>query len=110
MFIRTCLRNLDQRGFPYLRVLSWLQIMRAEFGDDKLTGLAGVQMAGPGLPGELLFVDLLLQHHERVDQGLGSRRAAGDVDVDRDVTVDPFQDVVALFEWTSGDGASSHGD
>jgi hypothetical protein len=32
--------------------------------------------------GAALPLDLLLQHHQGVDQLLGARRAAGDVDID----------------------------
>ena len=47
---------------------------------------------------------------KRVDQGLGARRAAGNVDVDGDVAVDALEDVVALLERAAGDGAGAHGD
>jgi len=43
-----------------------------------------------------------------VEQRLGARRAAGDVDVHRDETVDALEDVVALLERAAGDGAGAH--
>src|SRR5579872_4254562 len=79
--IRSCLRNLHQRYLPYFWILSGFQIVRAESGDDELAGLPGVQVARPGGAGESLLVDLFLQHHEGVDQGLRTGRATGDVDV-----------------------------
>ena len=52
---------------PYRGVLSRFQVVCAKPGNDKLTGLAGGQMPGPFLAGQLLLIDFLLQHQERVD-------------------------------------------
>ena len=55
-----------------------------------------------------LAVDLLLEHDQAVQEGLRRRRAAGDVDVDREVLVDPRDDVVPLLERPAAGGAGAH--
>ena len=63
------------------------------------------------IPRELrdpLAVDLLLEGDEPIQEGLGGRRAAGDVDVDGEVFVDPGDDVVPLLERASTGGAGTH--
>ena len=45
---------------------------------------------------ERLVLDLLVQREDRVDQHLGPRRAAGQVDVDRDDVVDALHDRVVV--------------
>ena len=79
-------------------------------GTGNSLGASAVRWRGRSAPVSCLLVDFLLQHHEGVDQRLGPRRAAGDVDVHRDVTVDALEHVVALLERAAGDGAGAHGD
>ena len=57
-----------------------------------------------------LAVDLLLEHDQAVQEGLRRRRAAGDVDVDREVLVDARDDVVAFLERAAAGGAGAHRD
>ena len=57
-----------------------------------------------------LAVDLLLKHDQAVQEGLRRRRAAGNVDVDRDVLVDARDDVVAFLERPAAGGAGAHRD
>jgi hypothetical protein len=45
----------------------------------------------------LLALDLLLQLHQPFDQGLGPRRAAGNIDIHRNQAVDPLQDRIAAI-------------
>ena len=65
--------------------------------------LAGV--VGDGL----LVADLLLDVHQRVEDGLGARRAAGDVDVDGHEVVDALHDAVAAVH-AARRGARALGD
>src|SRR2546423_9013868 len=67
-------------------------------------------MGGLVLTGEFLAVDLALQFHKRVEQRFWPRRAAGNVNIDRNVTIDPFQHVVTLLERPAGNRASAHRD
>ena len=53
--------------------------------------------------------DLPLERHDAVDQGLGPGRAAGDVDVDWNHTVDALQGAVAAERAAAG-SAGAHGD
>ena len=45
-----------------------------------------------------------------MEKSLGARWAAGDVDIDRDKTIDAFEDVVALLKRAAGNRAGAHGD
>src|ERR1700712_4409167 len=49
--------DVDEGGVPYLGVLRWLKIVRAEFWDEELAGLGGVEVAGARGAGEGLVVD-----------------------------------------------------
>src|SRR5436190_22269294 len=55
-----------------------------------------------------LTVDLALQFHESVQQCFWPRGATGNVDIDRDVTVDSFEHVIALLERSARNGARPH--
>src|SRR5678810_1075784 len=68
------------------------------------------KMARAVCAGQLLFVDLPLQRHERVDERLGPWWAAGNMHIHRDVAVDALEHVVALLERPAGDGTRAHGD
>ena len=54
--------------------------------------------AAGGLGDELVLLDLDLQLQQPLEQRLGARRAAGDVDVDGHDLVDPVDHVVAVVE------------
>src|SRR5207244_2244488 len=45
-----------------------------------------------------------------MQQRFRSRRAAWDINIDRDVAVDSLEKVVALFEWPAGNRACTHRD
>src|SRR5947199_944773 len=38
----------------------------------------------------------------------GTRRTTGNINIDWNVTVDSFKDVIALLKWTAGNGARTH--
>ena len=59
---------------------------------------------------DALGLDPLLEHHDRVEQRLGPRRAAGDVDVDRDDLVDALGDRVRVPVRAAAVGARAHRD
>ena len=58
----------------------------------------------------VLFLDDLLEQHEAGEQGFGSGRAAGHVDVDGDDVVDAWQGGVAVGEGSADVGAGAHRD
>jgi hypothetical protein len=57
-----------------------------------------------------LIVDFALQFHECVKQRFRTRRAPGDVNVDWNVTVDAFKNIVTLFKRSTGNRARAHCD
>ncbi len=59
---------------------------------------------------ELVLLDLALQLQQPLEERLGARRAAGDVDVDRHDLVDAVDDVVAVVERAAAGGAGAHAD
>src|SRR5208337_2074250 len=61
------------------------------------------------LEGSTLFNDLLLQQGNGVDKLLGTRRAAGNVNIDGNPLVDSLHDRIVI-EDSAGGGASAHGD
>ena len=83
--------------------------MRPKLGHGKLARHVRIKMAGAARADQLLLRDLLLQRHKGMNECLGPRRAAGDMDVNRDKPVDPFQDIVALLERPARNGTSAHG-
>ena len=76
----------------------------------KLARLGAIQMRGFAVTGQPLPIDLALQFHEGMQQRLRPGRASGNINIDRDITVDPFQNVVALFERPAGNRARTHRD
>src|SRR5687768_3791649 len=64
----------------------------------------------PPALGHVLVLDALLQQDDALQQRFGPRRAAGDVDVDRDDLVDALGDGVAVPVGAAAVGARTHGD
>ena len=62
-----------------------------------------------GNTGQFLPVDFPLEFHESVQQRFGPGRATRNVDIDRDIAVDPLEHIVALFEWSARNGTGAHG-
>src|SRR3984893_11986950 len=87
-----------------------LEIMPPEGRDRILTRRALLKKLRLVLSGELLLVDLPLQFHERVQQRFGPRRTTGNVNIDRDITIDSFKHIVSLLEWSAGNRAGAHRD
>src|SRR5829696_8404306 len=58
----------------------------------------------------VLVLDLLLQQQDALEQRLGTRRAAGHVDVDGDQLVDALGDRVAVPVGAAAVGAATHAD
>src|SRR5207247_5517186 len=59
---------------------------------------------------ERFFLDLVLQFEEALDQRLGPRRAARDVDINGNDLVDALEDrVVVVVEWAPTRRARPHG-
>src|SRR5437667_1778511 len=85
------------------------QIVFAEFRDWKLAWLLRLKKLGLVLTGKFLTIDFALEFHERVQQRFRSRRAARNENINRNVAVDSFEDVIALFERPAGDRACAHG-
>ena len=84
--------------------------MGAEFRHRILATIVGAQVARGVGPGEGLAADFLLQGNQAVEQRLGPRRTARDVDVDRDEAVDALEHVITLLERTAGNRARAHRD
>ena len=57
-----------------------------------------------------LRINLPLQSHERVQQRLRTRRASGDMHVNRNIAVNSLQHVIPLLEWAARDRARAHRD
>src|SRR5207245_10009769 len=72
--------------------------------DDRLPVIAAVPC------GRVLVHDPLLQERDAFDERLGSGRATGDVDVDRDDLVDPLRHRVRVPVRTTAVGARTHRD
>ena len=58
---------------------------------------------------EFLQLNLALQLHQAVEEGLRSRRTSGDIDVDRKNLVDSRHHAIAIFERSAGNGATAAG-
>ena len=57
---------------------------------------------GRRFAGQLMAFDFVLDAHQAFQQRFGARRAAGDIDIDRDDQIDAFDDVITPFEvWTA---------
>src|ERR1035438_362176 len=85
--------RLPERG-----VLGRLEVVLAELRHRGVARPVGLQGPGRIAPGDRLPADLLLQLHQAVQQRLGPRGAARNVDVDRDIAVDALEHIVARSE------------
>src|SRR5579859_3152133 len=57
-----------------------------------------------------LVLDLLLDGHQAMNQGFGTRRTAGDVNIHRDEGIDPLHYRIGIVViGAARDGAASHG-
>src|SRR5437667_461970 len=65
-------------------------------------------MLGPARARQFLTVDLALQFHESVQQRFWPRGATGNININRNVTVDSFEHVIALLKRPAGNGARPH--
>ena len=65
--------------------------MRAEPRHNKFAGRFRIQMPRSAFACQRLFVDHFLQGNERIDEGLGTRRASGNMNINGNVAVDPFK-------------------
>src|SRR6266478_8241594 len=66
----------EGRWLPHVWIAGRLQIMLAETRHGKFTRRLGVQVPRPPLASQVLFVNFLLQGHERVNQSFRTRRTA----------------------------------
>src|SRR5882762_539430 len=93
--------SLDHRRLKQPGIRRWLEIVLTKLRHRELAWLVWLEKLGLICAGQLLFIDLALQFHERVKQRFRARRAAGDVNIDRNITVDAFEHIVALLEWST---------
>src|SRR5580698_4543318 len=77
---------------PDARIVWRLKIVGAISGYNKLTGFGFIQVPRPVIAGQDLFIDLSLQGHKCVNQGLRTRGAARNVHVYGNIAIDSFQD------------------
>lgn len=82
-----------------------LQLTQSSPKHNKRQPLSSVPHAG-----DLGVAHLALELEDAVHEGFGGRRAAGDVDVDRDDTVAATDDTVAVVVVAATVGAAAHGD
>ena len=76
---------------PDRRITRRLQIVRAILRHGEFARGAGYQVPGTLRAGQRLFVNLLLQRHESVQERFRPWRAAGYMHFDRNVSVDAFE-------------------
>src|SRR2546425_13323776 len=98
------------RGVPYVRIARRYEVVFSKLRHRKLTRRVWVEVTWAVGTRELLLTNLPLQRHEGMNQRFGTRGAAGDVHIHRDVAVDAFEHVVALLEGAAADGAGAHRD
>ena len=80
--------------------------MRPDSWHWKLARLVPIKERRLVFTGQFLRIDFPLQFHESMQQRLGPGRAAGNIDIDWNVTVDAFRDV-SLLEWRSAKSAQA---
>ena len=93
--------SLDHWRLKHIGIRGWLQIMSAKLRHGELAWLIWLEKLGLIRAGQLLIVDLALQFHECMKQRFRARRTAGDVNIDRNITVDAFEHIVTLLEWST---------
>src|SRR6266487_1383973 len=101
---------LKFRRFKDITIRRRFQIVFAEFRHWKLAWLLRLEKLSLVRTGKFLAIDLALEFHERMQQRFRSRRTARNENINRNVTVNSFEYVVALFERPAGDRACAHGD
>src|SRR5438445_9797917 len=82
---------LNFQRMKHIRISRRLQIMRAKGRHWKLARLRWIEVLSFASARQFLTVDLALQFHESMQQRFGPGRAAGNIDVNRDIAVDAFQ-------------------
>src|SRR5438128_2110561 len=81
----------ELRRLPNLSVLRWHQIVLAKLRHWEFAGRVRNKMARAVRTRELLFINLLLQRHEGMNERFGTRWTAGNMHIHRDVAVDAFE-------------------
>src|SRR6266508_1755510 len=89
--------HFSRRG-PHLWITRRHQVVLAELWDGKFARRVRMEVARAARAGQRLLVDLSLQGHEGMDERLGPRRTAGDVDIHRNITINALEHVVTLLE------------
>src|SRR5262249_25787143 len=74
---------------------------------DRFDGCATVPGYARG-DGETLAFDLLLHRDQSIEQCLRSWRAAGNINIDGDIFIDPAYDVIAFLKWPPTGSARTH--
>src|SRR5215510_2799118 len=92
----------------YVLIRRRFEIVLAECGHWELAGLICIEMSRFVRAAQLLFIDLPLQFHECMQKRFQTRRATWNINIDGYVTINPLEDIVALLEWTAGNGARTH--
>src|SRR5262245_20196104 len=91
--------SFEHRGLKHVPIRRRFQVVFAKCRHGELTRLIRLEKLGFICAGQFLIVNLALQFHECVKQCLRARRTAGDVNIDRNVTVDALEHIVSLLEW-----------
>src|SRR3954469_8091884 len=85
---------------------SGVSVPLTSLNDDRLPAPTLLEL----VVADALVLDALLQQHDALDEGLGPRRAAGDVHVDGHDLVDALGDRVRVPVGAAAVGARTHGD
>src|SRR5882724_178256 len=93
--------SLDHRWLKQIAIRRRFQVVLTKSGYGELAWLVWLEKLGLICAGQLLIVDLALQFHECVKQRFRARRTSGDVNVDGNITVDAFEHIVTLLEWST---------
>src|SRR5258708_22765238 len=102
--------SFDYRWLKDIWISPRFQVVFAKSWHGELAWLVWLEKLGLICAGQLLIVDLALQFHERVKQRFRARRTTGNVNIDRNITVDAFENVITLLEWSTRNRACTHGD
>src|SRR4029453_17315238 len=93
--------SLDHRRLKHIAIRRRFQVVLAKSRHGELAWLVWLEKLGLICAGQLLVVDLALQFHECVKQCFRAWRAPGDVNIGRNITVDAFEHIVTLLEWST---------